>query len=415
MAPSTVSKCVCVTSHRFATAIAAALVPGIFVLLTGCAKPAAESPSGPPEIAVSYPVEREITDFADFTARTAAVDSVELRARVSGYLQQVPFKEGALVKKGDVLFKIDPRPYKAIYDNALAQIKIHEAQHKKAIADNARAREISKTPGAISKEEIDKCIAAEASAEASVSAARAGAESARLNLEFTDVLSPIDGRVSRYYVTLGNLVQAGDLTGGTLLTTVVSVDPMYAYFDVDEHTVLRVKELIREGKAKTPDDPDIPVWLGLANEKGFPHRGTVQFVDNQVNPKTGTLRVRGVFANKDEALTPGFFARVRVPIGNPHNGLLVTDRALDTDQGQKILYVLDKDNKVGVRPVRVGALHDGLREITDGVVSGERVVVNGLQQIRPGVIVEPKLVPMPVPQKNQKSASEAKTARATAK
>ena len=194
---------------------------------------------------------------------------------------------------------------------------------------------------------------------------------------------------------MGNLVQAGDLTGGTLLTTIVSVDPMYAYFDVDEHTVLRVKQLIREGKAKTPDDVEIPVWLGLANEDGHPHRGTVNFIDNQVNPRTGTLRVRGVFPNKDEALSPGYFARVRVPIGVPHKALLVTERALDTDQGQKVVYVVDKDNRVASRPVRLGALHDGLREITDGLKPGERVIVNGLQQVRPGMTVEPNLVDMP--------------------
>ena len=194
---------------------------------------------------------------------------------------------------------------------------------------------------------------------------------------------------------MGNLVQAGDQTGGTLLTTIVSVDPMYAYFDVDEHTVLRVRQLIREGKAESARDGELPVWLGLANEEGFPHQGTINFVDNQVNPKTGTLRVRGVFPNKDEALSPGYFARVRVPIGRPHKALLVTDRALDTDQGQKVVYVVDEDNEVVSRPVRLGALHDGLREITDGLKPGERVIVNGLQQVRPGITVEPKLVDMP--------------------
>jgi len=394
--------------HRLPFAIGSALVLGFGLGLTGCARAPSETPpAAPPPVAVSYPVEREVTDYADFTARTAAVDSVELRARVSGYLEKVNFKEGALVKKGDVLFKIDPRPYKAIYENALAQIKINEAQLKKAVADNARAREIAKTPGAISREDLDKFAATEATFEASVAAARASAESARLNVEYTDVVSPIDGRVSRYGVTVGNLVLAGDAQiQPTLLTTIVSVDPMYAYFDVDEHTVLRVKQLIREGKAKTPDDPDIPVWLGLANEDGNPHRGTVNFVDNQVNPRTGTLRVRGVFSNKDEALSPGYFARVRVPIGVPHKALLVTERALDTDQGQKVVYVVDKDNRVASRPVRLGALHDGRREITDGLKPGERVIVNGLQQVRPGVTVEPNLVDMP--------ASKARKANETA-
>ena len=194
---------------------------------------------------------------------------------------------------------------------------------------------------------------------------------------------------------MGNLIQSGDQNGGTLLTTIVSVDPMYAYFDVDERTVLRVRQLIREGKARSAREAEWPVSLGLANEEGFPHQGTINFEDNQVNPKTGTLRVRGVFPNKDEALSPGFFARVRVPIGQAHRALLVTDRAIDTDQGQKVLYVVNKKNEVVSRPVRLGALHDGLREITEGLKPGERVIVNGLQQVRPGVTVEPKLVDMP--------------------
>jgi RND family efflux transporter MFP subunit len=170
---------------------------------------------------------------------------------------------------------------------------------------------------------------------------------------------------------------------------------MYAYFDVDERTVLRVKQLIREGKSDLPDEGGYPVRLGLANEDGHPYRGTINFIDNQVNPKTGTLKVRGIFPNKDEALSPGYFSRVQVPIGVRHKALLITDRALDTDQGQKIVYVVDKDNKVVSRPVRLGALHDGLREITDGLKAGERLIVNGLQQVRPGVTVEANLVDMP--------------------
>lgn len=379
--------------HRIRLGIGSALLSGLCLALAGCAQAPSEAPAeAPPPVTVSYPVEREVTDYADFTARTAAVDSVELRARVSGYLDKVNFKEGALVKKGDVLVEIDPRTYAA--EVKVAQGAVASAEASQALAE-ANLERVRRLPGeATSREDLDTRVAQRQQASAQIRSSRAALERAELNLGFCKVYAPISGRVSRYHVTVGNLVQAGDLTGGTLLTTIVSVDPMYAYFDVDEHTVLRVKQLIREGKAKAPDE-GIPVWLGLANEGGHPHRGTLHFVDNQVNPKTGTLRVRGVFPNKDEALSPGFFARVRVPIGESHKALLVTERALDTDQGQKIVYVADGDNKVISRPVRLGALQDGLREITDGLKAGDRVIVNGLQQVRPGMAVETKLVDMP--------------------
>ena len=228
------------------------------------------------------------------------------------------------------------------------------------------------------------------------------------------VTAPVSGRVSRYVVTVGNLIQSGDQNGGTLLTTIVSVDPMYAYFDVDERTVLRIRQLIREGKARSDREAEWPVSLGLATEEGFPHRGTINFEDNQVNPRTGTLHVRGVFPNKDEALSPGFFARVRVPIGQAHRALLVTDRAIDTDQGQKILYVVNEKNEVVSRAVRLGALHHGLREITDGLNAGERVIVNGLQQVRPGVTVEPKLVDMPTSNRKSLARRQKETRSSTA-
>ncbi len=381
--------------HGFRLATASALVLGLCLALAGCARgPSEAPPEAPPPVTVSYPVGREVTDHADFTARTAAVDSVELRARVSGYLDRVNFKEGALVKKGDLLFEIDPRTYQAVLNTAEGAFESAKARVARAAADVARGRRMI-MEGAMGREEFDKMVGEHGEAVGSLASLKAAVARARLDLEYTRVTAPVSGRVSNFRVTVGNLVQAGDLTGGTLLTTIVSVDPMYAYFDVDERTVLRVKQLIREGKAKAADDPDIPVWLGLANEDGFPHRGTINFVDNQVNPKTGTQKVRGVFPNKDEALSPGYFARVRVPIGVPHQALLVTERALDTDQGQKVVYVLDSNNKVLSRPVRLGALHDGLREITEGLKAGERVVVNGLQQVRPGLTVEPNLVDMP--------------------
>jgi RND family efflux transporter MFP subunit len=371
------------------------LVLGFCLGLAGCARgPAEAPPPAPIPIAVSYPVERYVTDSADFTARTAAVDSVEVRAHVWGYLEKVNFKEGALVKKGDVLFEIDPRPYQALLNQAKAKVAQDEAQLTYDEAEYRRTLNLVRSRAA-SQSDLDRTAAARGVDLANIAADKALVASRRLDLDYTKVLAPVSGRVSRYVVTVGNLIQSGDQGGGTLLTTIVSVDPMYAYFDVDEHTVLRVRRLIRKGKVKSARDVEIPVWLSLANENRHRHRGTINFVDNQVNPKTGTLRLRGVFPNKDESLAPGYFARVQVPIGYAHQALLISDRALDTDQGQKIVYVVDKHNQVVSRPVQLGALHDGLREITKGLKPGERVIVNGLQQVRPGVTVEPKLVDMP--------------------
>jgi RND family efflux transporter MFP subunit len=345
-------------------------------------------------VTVSRPVERDVTDHADFTGRTAAVDSVEVRARVLGYLDKVHFKEGALVKKGDLLFEIDPRPYRADLGRAEGTVAQYDARVRRTEHDYRRVKSLL-TRGAVGQEEYDRYEADYREAAANLDVARANRDLAALNLEYSRIIAPVSGRVSRYVVTVGNLIQSGDQNGGTLLTTIVSVDPMYVYFDVDERTVLRIRQLIREGKASSAQETEWPVALGLATEEGFPHEGTIDFEENQVNPKTGTLRVRGVFPNKYEALSPGFFARVRLPIGAAHRALLVTDRAIDTDQGQKVLYVVNPKNEVISRAVRLGALHDGLREITAGLEAGERVIVTGLQQVRPGLTVEPKLVDMP--------------------
>jgi len=365
-----------------------------FLALTGCARAPSEAPAAPIPVTVSYPVERDVTDYTDFTARTAAVDSVEVRAHVWGYLEKVNFKEGELVKQGDVLFELDSRPYVAALNQAKAKVAQDVAQLAYDEAEYQRNRQLI-TSGAGSQSDMDRTAAARDVDIANIAADKAVVVSRQLDLDYTKVLAPVSGRVSRYVVTVGNLIQSGDQNGGTLLTTIVSVDPMYAYFDVDERTVLRVRQLIREGKAKSAREVDWSVSLGLATDEGFPHRGTVNFVDNQINPKTGTLRLRGVFPNADEALSPGLFARVRVPIGFPHRALLVSDRAIGADQGQKIVYVVDRDNTVVSRPVRLGALHDGLRVVDDGLKPGERVIVNGLQQVQPGTSVEPKLVGMP--------------------
>jgi RND family efflux transporter MFP subunit len=376
--------------------IGSALVLGFCLGLAGCTPAPSGAPApAPPSVAVSYAVERDVTDYKDFTGRTAAVESVDVRARVWGYLDRVNFKEGALVKKGDVLFEIDSRTYQAALQQAEGNLASLEARLKRLDADFGRAEQLV-GKGAMSREERDRIAGDRAETAASIRGLQAAVGRAKLDLAFTKVTAPVSGRVSRYNVTVGNLVQSGDQGGGTVLTTIVSVDPVYVYFDVDERTVQRIRQLIREGKAKSAREIEWPVALGLAAEEGYPHQGTIDFVDNQVNPRTGTLRVRAIFPNKDEVISPGYFARVRVPVGTPRQALLVSERALDTDQGQKILYVVNDNNEVTSRPIQVGARHDGLRAIEDGLRPGERVIVNGLLQVRPGITVEPTLVDMPV-------------------
>lgn len=358
----------------------------------GCRHQEDVAPPPPPAVSVSHPIEREITDYAEFTARVAAVESTEVRARVSGQIVAVPFEAGTVVREGDVLVEIDVRPFQAELDARIADEARATAQVSLAEIENERIKRIP--PQSRTHTEFDTAAARLDEARAAQAAAKAAVESARLNVEWCRVVAPISGRISYKHATTGNLVTGG--TGsGTLLTTIVSVDPVYANFDVDERTVQRVKQLVRESKIESNETAEIPVWLGLATDNGFPHHGTINFVDNQVNPRTGTLRVRGVFPNADGALSPGYFARVRVPASAPHQALLVSERALGTDQGQKTVLVVGADNRVAVRPVQLGGLHDGLREITDGLKAGDCVVVNGLLQVRPGLSVAPQLVEMP--------------------
>jgi multidrug efflux system membrane fusion protein len=373
------------------------LFAAVLLAAVGCQRgPSGVAPPEPPAVPVSRPVSREVTDYADFTGQTDAVLLLNVAARVTGYLVKMPFKEGSEVKKGDLLFEIDPRPYQAQLDQAAGQVHLYEAQLKLAIANYARAKEVAKTPGAISQQDLDTYKAQQEQAEAALNAAKASLEVYKLNLEFCSVTSPIDGQVSRYYLTLGNLVNQDQ----TLLTTVVSLDPMYAYFDVDEPTVLRVRRAINDGTIKPPEDGMLPVLMGLQGEDGFPHKGSVNFVNNQVNPSTGSLSFRGVFENPKPSggarlLSPGMFVRVRLPIGEPHPALLVIDRAIASDQGLKYVYVLDAENKAQYRRVTTGALQDdGLRVVT-GLHPDDRVVVGGLQQVRPNMQVRPDEVSMP--------------------
>jgi RND family efflux transporter MFP subunit len=380
--------------------ISSALVLALGLGPAGCARAPSSAPAAAPTpVSVSYPVEREITRYADFTGRLEAVYSVEIRARVTGYLDRVCFKDGDEVNEGASLFEIDPRPYKVDLDRAEGSLAQTEARLERLEADRRRVVALFNR-ASISREEFDRITGDFKEARASLNVARANRDLARLNFEFTTVRAPIGGLLSRRMVDPGNMVQA-DVTP---LTTIVSLDPMHLYFDIDERTVLKLRGLVREGKLQSRGEGAVvPILAALADEEGFPHKGVINFSDNKVNPKTGTLRARGLIENpvvegKDfRMLSPGLFARVRLPLGEPHRALLVTERAIDTDQGQKVLYVVDARNEVASRPVRLGAIHDGLRAIEDGLKPGERVIVVGLQQVRPGAVVEPKLVDMPGP------------------
>jgi RND family efflux transporter MFP subunit len=354
--------------------------------LGGCTQaPANGPPVPPPTVKVSYPLERSVTDYADFTGRTMAVDAVKLRARVWGHLEKINFTEGADVKKDDLLFVIDQRPYMAALSRAEAEVAQNEARYKRLTNDRARAQTLARAK-AISQEDLDKIAGDLSEADATMKSAIANREVAKLNLEFTEVKSPINGQISRAMVTVGNMVESGE-TGGTILTSIMSTDTMYAYFDVDDQTWVQVRQLLNKTASFTPT-----VQLGLTNERGFPHVGKLDFVDNQVDSGTGTLRMRGLFSNKNRLLTPGLFVRIRLPLGSSHDALLISDRAIDTDQGQKTIYVVNTDKVVEKRLVKLGGQHDGLREIESGLKAKEQVIIEGIQRVRAGATVSPEVI-----------------------
>jgi RND family efflux transporter MFP subunit len=361
---------------------------GILPLFSGCGGGPPAAATAPPVVTVAAPVEQAVTDSVDFSGQTAAVESVQLRARVGGYLDKVKFKEGDEVKKDQVLFAIDPRPYQADLDRAKARVKSAEARIAQAETEYQRTVRLRSNQAA-SDEDVDKALRTRDVAVAARAAAQANVVVQQINLDFTKVLAPIDGRTDKADVTPGNMVSA-NLNDATILTNLVRLEPMYAYFEVGELTMIRILRLIQEGKVPSREAKAPEVLLGLGNGQDYPIHGTIDFVGNELNPSTGTITVRGVFPNKDRALVPGLFAHIRVPLGGPHPALLVSDRALGTTQGQKFLYVVNGKDQVEYRPVTVGALHGGLREVVDGLKPGERVVINGLLRVRPGVTVEPK-------------------------
>ncbi|HEX7813736.1 efflux RND transporter periplasmic adaptor subunit [Dyella sp.] len=363
-----------------AVAVAAA---GSYALLNGHENPHAQAAAGgPPPVTVAQVVVRNVDDANEFTGRLQAVDSIDLRPRVSGYIDAVHFTEGAFVKKGQVLFQIDPRPYQAEVDRLTANLTQAKAEQLLAQANADRGKRLLEQK-AVAKEEADRLATAAESAKSQVAATLAALTAAKLNLEFTQVRAPVDGRVSNALITPGNLVTSTDV-----LTRVVTVNPMYAYFDVDEHSFLKLDQIRRE-KGTAPQ-----VTMALANEKGYPHDGRIDFVDNELRAGSGTIRLRAVFDNADARYTPGLFVRLQLRDGDARPRALIDDRAVATDLGNKYVYVVDKDKKVEYRRIVTGPLVDGLRVVDDGLTANDVVVVNGLQHVRPGVEVTPTKVAM---------------------
>jgi membrane fusion protein, multidrug efflux system len=376
------------TMSRWAP-LAAALV------LASCgARPAPAPP--PPKVKVVQPVAREITEWDEFTARLDAVDSVEVRPRVSGYLQSIHFQDGAIVQKGDLLFLIDPRPYEAALHRTEADLELAKSRLALARKNFARAADLLKSH-AISQEESDIRESNVRQAEASVEEAQAAVDAARLDVEFTRVSAPIGGRVGRKLVTEGNLINGGVGTQGTLLTTIVSLDPIYAYFDADEGSLLKYNRLARLGQRPSSRDYRNPVHVALADEEGFPHPGVMDFVDNQVDRGTGTIVGRAVLPNSDLSLLPGLFARLRLPGSGQYQAILVPDEAIGSDQSQKFVFLVDGESKAQYRTVKIGPLIDGLRVVREGVGPEDRVIVAGLQRVRPGVKVDAQQETIPPP------------------
>lgn len=359
------------------------------IALLSCHKQVPSPEAQPPPVTIAKPVQRGIIEWDYYTGRTAAVESVNVTPRVSGYIDNITFRAGDLVNKGDLLFVIDPRPYQAVLDQAKAQQRQAEANQQLQDANFARQDRLRQT-GVIAKEDFDTALSNKNQAAASVLAAEAAVESAQLNLSFTQITAPIRGLISRELVTVGNLVQ----TDTTLLTNIVSVDPIYAYFNVDERSFLKYQQLVREGKLTDARFGAVPISLQLENEKSFPHQGSIDFINNQFDSSTGTLQVRGLFPNADGVLIPGSFVRVRVAGSPLHPALLVSDRAVGTDQGQKYLLVVGQENVVVVKPVELGPEADGLRIVRSGISGDDEVIVNGIVNARPGSKVSPQEVDM---------------------
>src|SRR5258707_2109376 len=387
------------------------IVVALSFWLAGCnnQQPAAQGPP-PAEVTVSKPEQKEVVNWNEFTGRTAAVKLVTVTARVSGYIVDIPFKEGDLLHKGDLLFQIDPRPYQHAYEQAVGQLQQAQANQQLQDVTFARQRRLREMR-VIASEDYDTALSNKDQATAQVVSTQAARNSAQLNLEFTHVTSPIDGRGSRQLVNIGNLVQADS----TQLTTVVSIDPIYAYFSMDELAALTFQRLTREGKLAGSPDGKTPVYLRLQDETGFPHEGTIDFSDNAFDSSTGTLLIRASFPNTDGFLTPGNFVRVRVASSPKYDALLVADRAIGSDQDQSFVYVVDAKNIARLRHIKTGQPAEGLRVVKSGLQPDDVVIINGIIKVRPDSAVKPEQGAMEQFSSNDLSmpllGSKSKTAR----
>jgi multidrug efflux system membrane fusion protein len=380
------------------------------LLLAGCTRTAAQPAAPPPpKVTVAEVLHRDVTEWDEFTGRLEAVDTVAVRPRVSGYISAVRFTEGAVVRKGDLLFQIDQRPFQAEVDRLRAERTRSEAIADRATSELHRAERL-RAEDAMSKEEFDRRSAFAREAQAQIAAINAGLAAAELNLEFTRVTAPINGRVSRAIVTEGNLVSSGP-GEATLLTTLVSIDPIHAHFDADEGIFLKYLELARNGQRQNARASKQRIEMALAGEDGFPRQGELDFLDNRLDPSTGTIRGRALFRNPTGELTPGLFVRLRLPGSSEYSGILIQDRAVGTDLDKRFVFVVKPDQTIEYRPVTLGPLIDGLRVVRSGLQPGERIVVNGLQRVRPGAAVEPVMMAMDAqPSTLEKTAATRKAA-----
>jgi RND family efflux transporter MFP subunit len=373
-------------------ALTLSLLAVVSATLSACARNEAATNAAappPPQVTVAQVISKPVTEFEEFTGRFEAIDRVEIRPRVSGYISSVNFTEGSEVKKGDVLFVIDQRPYAADLKHAQAALAQAKSQLALAKSEKARAANLL-AQHAISQEEFDTRSSSDEQAVANVQLAEANLDTAQLNMTYTRVTAPINGRISRANITLGNLVSNGQ----TLLTTLVSLDPIYVRFDGDEQAYLRYVKAAKDRAAAGSKEAVSPVLVGLADEAGYPHSGVMVFLDNEVDVQTGTIRTRAKLDNRDRAFTPGLFARVRLMGDKKYDALLINDSAVGTDQTVKYVLVVGADNKVEYRPVKLGPVIDGLRVVREGLKVNDTIVVNGLQRVRPGSPVSPQRVAM---------------------